>query len=331
MDASVRPHRGQAGRSHAEQVALSPRTHVLIQNDYVEIWTPFELVAKSGDDGNRPLGEIRGVTSSEIRDLDGEIIVQKGLDFTDALESGFLTHEHPLGSLNIVGFPTSIEPTTVTKSGKDYIATALSGSIYLDDKIGKSLWEKAVTMQKAGGQRALGLSIEGRMKPGAKKRGGYVDGIRVKSIAISSQPRNKTSWFQPVMRGLIMAMNPEHPLAVEPAWLEHATWQAESLGVLKAEMVGYPTQAVANANGISNLVPQSIQGKLSSATYGDGIKQVQGDKARFGIDPKLLRGLNPDDLGVVRILKKMPSLTWSQGINALAAFKRSRTPFEALQ
>jgi hypothetical protein len=313
---------------------LSPQTHVLIQNDYVEIWTPFEFLAKAGEDGDRPLGEIHGITSSEIRDLDGEIIVQKGLDFTDALESGYLTHEHPLGTLNIVGFPTRIEPTTVTKGGKEFQATSLSGSVYLDDKTGKGLWEKAITMQKAGGQRALGLSIEGRVKPGARKKGGYVDGIRVKSIAISSQPRNRTSWFQPVMRGLVMAMDSEHPLSVEPRWLEHATWQAEALGVIKAETVGYPTQAVANANGIANLVPQSISGKKSNASYGGDLAKVLGgeEAAKFGLDPKLLRGMKPDDLAVARILKKNHDLgnrplTWSQGVDVLAAFKNSRTPF----
>lgn len=313
---------------------MSPRTHVLIQNDYVEIWTPFELLAKAGEEGDRPLGKIRGVVSSEIRDLDKEIIVQKGLDFTDALESGFLTHEHPLGSLNIVGFPTGIEATTVKKGGKDYEATGIEGSIYLDDKTGKGLWAKAITMQKAGGQRALGLSIEGKMLPGARKTGGVVDGIRVKSIAISSQPRNKTSWFQPVMRGLIMAMDSEHPLAVEPRWLEHATWQAEALGVIKAETVGYPSQAIANANGIANLVPQSISGKAANAAGGGKLEKITWDAARFGLDPKLLRGMKPDDIAVARILKQRHDqgqgpLTWSQGIDVLAAFKNARTPFEA--
>lgn len=311
---------------------MQPRTHALIQNDYVEIWTPFELVGKAGDDGPRPLGEIRGITSSEIRDLDGEIIVQKGLDWSDCLETGFLTHEHPLGSLNIVGFPSAISPTSVVKGGKKYDATKLEASLYLDDKIGKGLWDKGVTMQKAGGQRALGLSIEGKIKPGARKKGGYVDGIRVKSVAISSQPRNKTSWWQPVMRGLVMAMDAAHPLAVQPAWLEAATWKAEALGVIgKAEMVGYPGQGVASANGIANLVPQSIRGRKSNASYGGDLAKVTGGagkEAKFGLDPKLLRGMKPDDLAVARILKKNPGLTWAQGVDVLRAFKNSRTPFD---
>jgi hypothetical protein len=316
---------------------LQPRTHALIQNDYVEIWTPCELLKAGDSDGPeaRPLGKIRGITSSEIRDLDGEIIVQKGLDWTDALEFGHLTHEHPLGSLNIVGYPERVEPTTVTKGDKEFPATLLEGSLYLDDKTGKELWEKGITMQKAGGRRALGLSIEGRIKPGARKRGGFVDGIMVKSVAISSQPRNRTSWWKPVMRGLVMSQDPDHPLAVEPQWLEQATWKAEALGMLKAETVGYPTQAVANANGISNLVPQSVSGGKANASWGGGdkgLKQATGGgkgyDAKFGLDPKLLRGMRPDDLAVARILKKMPELTWAQGIDVLRAFQNARTPFE---
>ena len=297
----------------------------------MEIWTPFVLLKAGDDDEGRPLGKIRGITSSEIRDLDGEIIVQKGLDFTDALESGYLTHEHPLGTLNIVGFPVAIAPTTVTKGDKTYEATRLDGSIYLDDKIGRGIWDKSVTMQKAGGQRALGLSIEGKIKPGARKSGGYVDGIRVKSVAISSQPRNKTSWWQPVYRGLVMAMSPDHPMTVEKAWLEHATWQAEALGVIeKGETVGYPTQSVANANGIANLVPQSIKPKLSSAAVG-GKLDVSGGVAKFGIDPKALTGLTNNDILVARILKKMRGLTWSQGVDVLQSFTDTYTPFKVSQ
>lgn len=312
---------------------MHPRTHALIQNDYVEIWCPVEVV-KAGDDevAARPLGMIRGITSSEIRDLDGEVILQKGLDWSEALSTGYLTHEHPLGSLNIVGFPQKIMPTTVEKGGKTFSATLLEGALYLDDKVGKSLWDKAVTMQKAGGQRRLGLSIEGKVKPGARKSNGEIDGISVKSVAISSQPRNRTSWWQPVMRGLVMAYDSEHPMQVEPRWLEQALWKAEALGdidgdAMKAETVGYPMQGVANANGIANLVPQSISGRVSNASHG-GKLDVQQNEATFGLDPKSLKGMSTRDLHVARILKKMPALTWAQGLDVLRAFEKTRTPFE---
>lgn len=309
--------------------------HCLIQNDYVEIWIPCDIVAKGGDEGDaRPLGLIRGIVSSEIRDLDGEIIVQDGLDWSDALQKGpgggFLTHEHPLGTLNIVGFPERIERTEVTADdGKTYKATVLDGAIYLDDDLGKELYKKGVVMAKAGGQRKLGYSIEGRMKPGARKRGGYVDGVKVKSVAISSQPRNKTSWWQPVMRSLTAAMNPEHPLKVDPAWLEQATWKAEALGILKAgETIGYPTQSVAGANGIASLVPQSISGGVQNATFGG--PKVDKKEAEIGVDPKLLRGFTNRDIAVARILKKMPDKTWTQGIKMLSAFENARNPMSTV-
>lgn len=302
---------------------MTTQTHALIQNEYVEIWVPFEIVKAGDDDGGRPLGKIRGITSSEVRDLDGEVIVQKGLDFSEALAYGYLTHEHPLGSLNVVGFPTKVEPTTVKKGGESYLATLLSGSIYLDDPIGKTLWDKSVTMQKAGGQRALGLSIEGKMKPGARKDDNSIDGIKVKSIAISSQPRNRTSWWAPVMRAFVMATDADHPMSVDPKWLEHATWQAEALGVVKGN-VGYPSQGEPSVNGTAAIVPQSIDGKMDSADYNASSgPDLSSYAAKFGLDAKALKGIKNQDLLVVRILKEMPALTWAQGVNALDGFRKS--------
>lgn len=297
--------------------------NLLIQNEYVEIWAPITLdIEKGGRDGDgRPLGMISGIASSEIVDLDEEIIVQKGLDFSDALVSGFLTLEHPLGTLNVVGFPTDVRPTTVSKDGQTYKATGIDGALYKDDPHGKALWHKGVTMAKAGGQRSLGFSIEGRMLPGARK-GNRVDGIKVKSIAISSQPRNRTSVWRPVAETLKAAATFGNQ--VDSGWLEQAIWKADALGMdLFKSQVGYPDQQP-GANGGAAIVPQSISAKKESAAWGGELAKIVAELKANGASAKLFKNVTGRDLAVTRILKEMPRLNWSQGLNVLEAFEKGR-------
>ena len=79
-------------------------------------WVPFEPVEKSGDEESSSFGRIRGIASSEVVDADGEIVIQKGIDWTHFVEHGFVTLEHPLGVLNTIG--ESVEVRHVSQRRK---------------------------------------------------------------------------------------------------------------------------------------------------------------------------------------------------------------------
>lgn len=277
--------------------------HILLQNDYVELWTPFEVAkAEEGDvdkDG-RPLAKISGYCSTVTKDSDEQWVDQNGLDFSKALTTGFFTYEHPLGAINIVGFPTQTAREVIQKADKSVDATRVTGYLYKDDKLGKVLLEKAVTMAKAGGQRRLGFSIEGKLKPGGKV-GNCLRAVDVRSIAISPAPKNPDTWWEPVMHSLNAALVGNEP--VTPEWLEQAVW--------KAEAMGYPAQgaAASGAGGVPKLALQSIQNGALDFAKTPPIPQ------------EYLQGLTADDLLVARILKKLPSAKWSQGLDVLKVIR----------
>lgn len=243
--------------------------------DMFKAYVPFEIetVEKSGD---RSLGRITGIASSETVDADQEVILQDGLEWDFFLRKGTLTYEHPIGALNIVGEPISIE----RMEHNGVAATKIIGVLYLDDPLGKALWNKATTMKKAGGNRTLGFSVEGRVPPGARD-GRTIKAARVHSVAISPVPKNPDSWWEPIQASMKRALAAGH-----------------SLGEVlqRAEGIGYPDQS--QGVGFDKLTAQSIQG---------------------GIDSKWLKGVTVRDMAILHILKELPSASWAQGEAVFAA------------
>jgi len=238
-----------------------------------EVWTPFDLV-KAGPDS--PDGLIKGVATSEREDEDGDFVDQDGLEWGYFKSHGFITYEHPLGVMNIVGHPTDVSPTTVEKDGKVFKATDIEGLLLLDDELGKKIYEKSLSLKKAGGHRRLGFSIEGKVLPGGRQ-GKRITKARVVSVAVSAAPKNRDSWFEPLAASMFGGgYQVPYPLP----WL------------FRAEGVGYPQQgeAAVGTGGLEKLVPQSLQG---------------GGPTTVGMTR---------DLMVVKVLKKFPFLSWSQGM-----------------
>lgn len=253
-----------------------------MNNNLFNLWAPLDLidedeVEKAGDKAK--VGTIRGIASTEAQDADGEIVDQEGLDWDYFKSNGFLTYEHPMMVANIVG-----EPRNVVHTDVDGVrATAVEGILYLTDPMGKQVWGKACAMQKAGGKRRLGFSIEGSV---IERDGSRITKAKVTSVAISPRPKNDLTWWEPLMRSY---------MARSFSQAGHASPQGGS-----------------NFMGdFGPLTPQSIQGG-------------KADTSSFQVDVgKLLSGLTVEDMGVARILKRLPQLSWSQGIEVLSALKRT--------
>jgi hypothetical protein len=255
------------------------------QRDTFRSWVPFDVLEKGADDEADGVASIRGVATSERTDKDGDIIIQKGIDWDEFTKSGFLTYEHPLGAANIVGEPRKIERSEV----QGFPATILEGALYRSDPLGKMLISKARSMQKAGGNRRLGFSIEGHVRQRDPDAPNRVTKSIVRSVAITPVPKNEDSWFEPIAAslGMLAAFN--------------GTMSTEQLVEVlqRAEKIGHPAQgeAAVGTGGIDKLARQSLQGvkgkraKMSSKTYQVSIR----------------------DLATMMILKKKPQWKWAQG------------------
>jgi hypothetical protein len=220
-------------------------TSIFDDTDRFRLWAPAapnrltleaEGVSKGGK-GKPKLGRIVGIANSEAVDEDGDEIDQEGLSWDyfigkggPATGSGLIIFEHPVGILNTVGYPTKVELVTVKSqiTGKMVKATRVEADIYLEDKLGRAVFKKARVMQRAGGQRKLGFSIEGGVQ---RRQGKKVLKARVKWLAITAAPRNHDSWWEPMMRSMI----------------------AKSA-------VGYPMQGMPSSGAIAPLVAASLQG-----------------------------------------------------------------------
>lgn len=286
--------------------------------DDFTIWAPIEIV-KAGEDGGD--GRIRGIASSERVDQDGEVIDQRGIDWSLCKA---IHLNHPINALTLIGEVDQIEPPRELEDGA--LATPFSGQLYMTDRLAKAVWNKMGALKKASSGMRLGISIEGKARkrdPDNPKR--IVKSI-VHSLAVDAAPRNRDAWLEPIAAGLSpMALSQYLELLHDPlAALESPTDAALRSGLILAEAlkkatppsspiaVGYPSQAQGMTGGLSVAVPQSIEGGRRSKPP--------------RLDPGYLDGMTNLDLMVTRVLKRLAAgqvqLTWDQGVAIVAEITR---------
>ncbi len=187
-----------------------------------------------------PVGQrlrIRGVVSTEHRDLDGELIRQDGADYSELSKAGWLNDDHKKGASNALGQVVQVFPVQVRdqRSGQMVKATGIEGYL-LEDGDGRRIWEKARALQKANASRRYGFSVEGAVLARDPNDPTIVTKCRVREVAITRNP-----------------VNPHTSLEV----------MEKSLGaVRKALEVGtaFPADGGMNAGQIMAAVPQDLAG-----------------------------------------------------------------------
>lgn len=217
-------------------------TSLFNDEDRFQLWAPTKRLTLEGiskGSKTRPkVGRIIGVATSEVEDEDEDIIDQEGLEWDYFIGkggrrgNGLIILEHPVGVMNTIGYPVSIKLTEILSevSNKMVKATEVEADLYLEDKWGGRTYRKARVMQRAGGQRRPGFSIEGGVK---ERRGRRVTKGRVKWLAVTMAPRNHDSWWAPKI----------------------------DMAAIQKSAVGYPLQGVGYEGPIAPLVGQSMQGQ----------------------------------------------------------------------
>jgi len=132
---------------------------------------PFDL--KKSRDGRI---EIEGIASIQSPDISGETVIQKGMDLSYFLKRGFFNDNHAKDSGGKVGVPTYAEHTAKGLHVKGYL---------LDTQRAQDIVELAAALQKSGGDRQLGFSVEGRVN---ERAGKIINKSWIKDIAITAEP-----------------------------------------------------------------------------------------------------------------------------------------------
>lgn len=189
-------------------------------------WTLVK--AEEAEDG---LAKIGGVISTEARDLQGEIVLQDGLDFSEFERSGFFNYEHRPGIENLLGYPTR-----VIRKGDQ---TIVEGILMLDRPKAREVYDTARAMAKSRGLRSLGFSVEGHVAERDEQDPKIVKKAIVRHCAITSSP-----------------INPETSMELRKSF--------DELEALYKGSVGYQTPAH-GGGALAPLVPQQLDPGISNA------------------------------------------------------------------
>lgn len=243
--------------------------------DVFSAWTPFDVIDK-GDSGSEPSGRISGVVSTETVDQQGEKVVQKGLDWDYFLSKGWFNWEHAAGPENVLGYPDKVEPVEINGTH----ATRVEGRLLMNKAKAKEIYNTAVSLQKSESDRRLGFSIEGQV---LERDGKTIKKARILNVAITAHP-----------------IHPDARLEI----------LAQSL-LARAASVGYQIPATGGGN-IAPLVTQSLEGSVSTATFG-----ARGLEA-------YLKSLKEEDLIALRVLKSFPTLNFGDAHSIVTDFLRKK-------
>ena len=206
--------------------------------DSFAIWAPFQVLEKATTEQSKEsesmVGRIGGIISSETEDQQDEILIQKAVDWDYFMSKGWFNYEHGTGPENVLGHPESVTQTTY--KGKP--ATRVEGVLYLHKARAREIFETAKAMQKAGGNRNLGFSVEGQVleRDGGDRR--KITKSRVLNVAITAHP-----------------VHPDARLEV----------LARAFGA--GATAGYQNPA-GMGGSISPLITQSLEGIPAIATFG---------------------------------------------------------------
>lgn len=158
----------------------------LLEHDEFSIWAPacVEVIEKSGVDleSTRPIG---GWCSTENIDRQDEVVVAKGLDFSEFVAFGYFNDNHKQETASVLGYPR------VARLEKSRWWT--EGNLLIGHPPSDKVWELAKALKKSRAPRNLGFSIEGKVLE--RNSSNRIVRAKVRNVAITNAPVNTDcSW-----------------------------------------------------------------------------------------------------------------------------------------
>ena len=158
-------------------------------------WMPL---TKAGTD---PQGRrwIEGLASDESVDLQGEVVVQKGLDLDYFVKHGFFNYDHQ----DVVAVKGSHgeERLAIGKIGEPTVVRTtpqglhVKGFLYGGNPLADAVWELARSLEASEATRRLGFSIQGKT---LGRDGNRITKAWIQDIAVTSAPVNPRTYLDVV-------------------------------------------------------------------------------------------------------------------------------------
>jgi len=247
-----------------------------IDEDSFKVWLPEVEFTKSSDNEKYNSRRMSGIMTTERKDRQGEVLVSKGLDFSEFLSHGHFNDNHSQDTSAIVGYPEKAEyHSNLAKFDKKLDGVqgwSCEGYVLKGTKKADAIWELALALQGVPG-RNLGFSVEGKVERRADKT---IEKARIRNVAITNCPVNTDcSW----------------------AVLEKSFYQSDI--AMKSMMAGHGVGLTSGGQA------------LASESLDSDVKKIQDmDKKKKAKYEALKRALEFDDLlkAVDIVLERKP--TW---------------------
>lgn len=223
----------------------------LLENDKFHFFMPIDAVkAKKGekDDGRR---WIQGIASTEARDLQDEIVRQRGIDFAYFLKHGFINDDHKPGPDHKVGEPTECRLTSAGLWLKGFLYPA--GLKPAADK----WWEHLKAIEASGSSRRVGFSIQGKIQ---RRAGKTIEKCWLQDVAITASPVNTNTWAE-IAKSLYAEKWCVHPWKT----VNKACGRCQESCVKRTDEHEEKALTVAGQGAV--LVPESLEGAMKVQTH----------------------------------------------------------------
>lgn len=181
----------------------------------------FEVPIEFFEKANAPAGKQRrigGVITTENPDRQAEVVLQRSLDFSDFLGSGWYNDNHDKSATGILGYPEEVKffkKGSTLPNGKTIPADGHWAEGYLlNTKKADEIWELGKALQGTG--RALGYSVEGSIQKRTGPLRKTIAKARVKNVAITHVPVSEDTNLELLSKSLIAVENTD-PDTIEKA------------------------------------------------------------------------------------------------------------------
>ena len=146
---------------------------------------------KSADKENGRI-YVEGIISTENEDAQGEVMLQKGMDFSYFKKRGYLNLEHRQGPENMIGSPTELK----SMKYKGVPATFMKGYLFADNPKVQEIMTSVNAMKAADCDRGLGFSVEGAVIERDKNNPKIITKSKILNVSLVASPANQDSTLE---------------------------------------------------------------------------------------------------------------------------------------
>jgi len=233
-----------------------------------------------------PKGEQRrfgGISTTDEKDQEGEQILQRGLDFDSYfIKKGWFNDNHAKNAGGIVGYPSGVQ--FFKKGSRLPDGTTARANLHWTEGYllnghppADAIWSAGMALQKSGGGRRLGQSIEGKVlrRTGADNK--TIARALVRNVAITHCPVNVGSSLNFLAKALVAAEEAENGEARQPGdECPETPKPARKDEKIAALGMGAPGAAAGSATGLGEqpgpsagriITPQSLEDDLTNTAH----------------------------------------------------------------